>query len=395
MGNVSGSSPDAWLEQLLSEPEESVAARARTSFDRDLRAFERRIVLFGAGNMGRRILARLREDGIEPLAFSDNQSEQWGKTVDGLKVLSPKEAAASYGQSAVFVVTIYNNRHRFPDTREQLSATGCVKVVSVIPVRWKYHETFLPYYHDDLPQRILAQADAIRAAYPLWSDDVSRREYVAQVAWRLHGDFDVLGTPDPEGEYFPPDLIHPRTDEFFVDVGAYDGDTIRKFLLHQRGTFRGAVALEPDARNYRNLLRCISALPAEVGRRIEASALAASNKAGRLRFNNDGLMSAAFSDQGAVEVECVTLDELLRERHPTYIKMDIEGAELDALEGCRQLITEDHPMLAVCVYHTQDHLWKIPLTLRELHPQYRFFLRPHMQECWDTVCYAIPRDRVQ
>src|SRR5262245_6415495 len=174
MGNVPEVSPDAWLEHLLSEPEESVAERARTCFDRDLRTFQKRIVLFGAGNTGRRILARLREDGIEPLAFSDNQSEQWGKTVDGLQVLSPNGAAASYGDNAVFVVTIYNNQHTFPDTREQLSVLGCVKVVSVIPVRWKYHETFLPHYRDDLPQRILPQGDAIRAAYALWSDNLSR-----------------------------------------------------------------------------------------------------------------------------------------------------------------------------------------------------------------------------
>src|SRR5262245_56110568 len=149
MGNVPEVSPDAWLEHLLSEPEESVAERARTCFDRDVRTFQKRLVLFGAGNMGRRILARLREDGIEPLAFSDNQSGQWGKMIDGLQVVPPKDAVASYGHNAVFVVTIYNNRHRFPDTREQLSVLGCVKVVSVIPVRWKYYETFLPYYHDD------------------------------------------------------------------------------------------------------------------------------------------------------------------------------------------------------------------------------------------------------
>ena len=75
--------------------------------------------------------------------------------------------------------------------------------------------------------------------------------------------------------------------------------------------------------------------------------------------------------------------------------MDIEGAELDAIEGSQRVIEEDRPVLALCVYHTQDHLWKVPLAVKEIHEEYRFFLRPHMQECWDTVCYAVPPDRIQ
>ena len=86
-------------------------------------------------------------------------------------------------------------------------------------------------------------------------------------------------------------------------------------------------------------------------------------------------------------------DELLEHEHPTFIKMDIEGAEPDALRGARATIARHRPILAVCVYHLQDHLWSIPLTLREMCGEYDFVLRPHNEEGWDLVCYGVPRER--
>jgi len=169
-----------WLDDLLSELPKAASERARTTFDREVKTFQNRFVLLGAGNMGRRILMRLRQEGIEPLAFADNRSALWGNTLDGLVVLPPEDAATQYGRSATFIVTIYNNNHSFPETRDQLLTLGCENVVSVIPLRWKYHETFLPYFRDDLPDKVLLQRDAIREAYQLWSDDTSRREFVAR-----------------------------------------------------------------------------------------------------------------------------------------------------------------------------------------------------------------------
>jgi hypothetical protein len=87
------------------------------------------------------------------------------------------------------------------------------------------------------------------------------------------------------------------------------------------------------------------------------------------------------------------LDDLLAGSRPTYIKMDIEGAEPDALAGAQRTIRQHRPVLSICVYHTQYHLWSIPLLVHELAPDYRLFLRPHDADGWDSVCYAIPEER--
>jgi hypothetical protein len=75
----------------------------------------------------------------------------------------------------------------------------------------------------------------------------------------------------------------------------------------------------------------------------------------------------------------------------TDLKLDIEGAELDALRGARELISRSRPRLAVCVYHKPEHLWEIPLFLREMCPWCDFYLRSHGHYGFDTVMYAVPR----
>jgi hypothetical protein len=101
-----------------------------------------------------------------------------------------------------------------------------------------------------------------------------------------------------------------------------------------------------------------------------------------------------ISETGTIEINCAPLDEILADSSPTYIKMDIEGAELSALLGAKQVIQEFKPVLAISVYHQQNHLWRIPMIVRSFCDQYSFFLRPHNEEAWDLILYAIPHDRL-
>jgi hypothetical protein len=113
-----------------------------------------------------------------------------------------------------------------------------------------------------------------------------------------------------------------------------------------------------------------------------------------VRFEASGTEASAVGS-GEYEVECVSLDDILAEKKPSFIKMDIEGSELDALAGAENTIKKNLPVLAVCSYHKQDHLWRIPLLIHSFSNEYHFFLRPHLLEVWDLVCYAIPKARLK
>jgi FkbM family methyltransferase len=388
-----GTNLSAHLDTLLAEAPDDARERERTAFDREIDPFGRSIVLFGAGNMGRRILARLREDGVEPHALADNNPALWGKTIDGLPVLRPEDAAARFGRSAAFIVTICNVWHNFPDTRAQLQGLGCAKVLSVLSFRWKHHDRFLPHYRDDLPHKVLAHAAAIRRVFSLWDDEPSRREFVAQIQWQLTGNYDDLTPPAGRDAYFDEAFFALKPDEVVVDCGAFDGDTLRTFLRYRDLAFARYFALEPDPDTFAKLKTMAEALPDEVRARIQVLPYAVGGRRGRVRFAAEGSLGSAISAHGEIEVEQVTLDELSREPAPTFVKMDIEGAEIDALNGARRLITEGKTAFAACVYHAQDHLWSIPLLISGINPRLRYYLRPYMPEGWDSVCYAIPPGR--
>lgn len=389
-------SAGAELDELLARHSlDALRRREATAFDEAVGPLGGNLVLFGAGHLGRRFLAGLRSLGLEPLAFTDNDRTLWSTTVDGVPVLPPAEAARRFGTSAAFVVTIWRGEgtDRMGERRRQLEELGCRCVVPFALLSWKHPAAFLPHYALDLPHHVLEDAETVRRVFQLWADEASRTEYVAQVRWRLELDFDRLPSPVAHEIYFPDDLFGLRDDEVFVDCGAYDGDTLRRFLARRGEAFGGVVAFEPDPANFGRLREWVEGLAPVLQRKIRLHESAVGARRGAVAFSALG-NEASFVGSGSIEVASVTIDEALGSAAPTYIKMDTEGSEPDALAGARTTIARHTPALAICCYHRQDHLWRIPELIRSAADGYRFFLRPHLLEVWDLVCYAVPSARL-
>jgi FkbM family methyltransferase len=389
----------ALLDHLLAGDAATLARDEAAAFDRLARGRQDRIVLLGSGGLGRRALAGLRAYGIEPLAFADNSIARQGTLVDGVRVISPADAAREFGANAVFVVTIWgaNSPHRFEHSRDQLRSLGCDVVVPFPQLFWKVPRATLPHYLMDLPHRILEVKEDVRAAYDVWDDDASREEYVSQVRFRLLADFDGLAHPVKHPQYFPDDLFAWNNTEWILDGGAYDGDTVRTLIALHGSKFGHLHAFEPDPANFAKLTAVVAALPLELQRKITCSQIALASEAGTLHLDalgNASSVTSATAAVGTIAVPADTIDTLIGDGHPTILKLDIEGAEPDALLGAKRTIERDGPVLAICVYHRQDHLWRIPLMLRAWRDDYAFFLRPHNEEGWDLICYAVPRARL-
>ncbi len=187
--------------------------------------------------------------------------------------------------------------------------------------------------------------------------------------------------------YFREELRPLGSDEVFVDCGAFDGDTALSFLDSTQGRFKHLYGFEPDPSNFAKLKSVVDRQPERDRFTIRQAAVG--NRNCTLQFSGDATASSAVGT-GDLRVKCITLDDELGAERPTIIKMDIEGFEPQALAGARKIIEQDAPLLAISSYHSQDHLWKIPLQIREYNPAYRFYLRPHMRDVWDLVCYAVP-----
>jgi len=144
------------------------------------------------------------------------------------------------------------------------------------------------------------------------------------------------------------------------------------------------LAFEPDPANY-------AALRAEIGEDMRATLLpmAAWSCVSTLRFSATQSMASGVADCGELLVQAAPVDDVAVDWGPTLVKMDVEGAELEALRGMEQTIRAYRPDLCLSLYHTPRHLFEIPLLVASWGLGYRFYLRVHEENTFGVVLYAL------
>lgn len=187
-------------------------------------------------------------------------------------------------------------------------------------------------------------------------------------------------------QYFPSDIMELSAHEVFVDCGAYNGETVLDFI-HKAKQYNYIYSFEPDPWQY--VLTKMSLDFARV-EHCEVYNSGVYDCEGELKFSRHTTGASRINQEGDIIVPVVKLDTLLygKPERPTFIKMDVEGAELNALEGCRKIIERDHPKLAISVYHDNIHLYEIPYWIKSNFPDYSIYLRQH-SNFTETVCYAV------
>jgi FkbM family methyltransferase len=382
------------LAPLFQESVDEVRQRERNALEDLLNERQRRVVLFGAGTLGKRALVLLREIGGNVLAYSDNNSAAWDTQIENIPVLSPERVAALYGNSALFLVTIWNDHHWFSETFAQLSGLGCTLISSYAPLYWRFPDTFMQLLLlNEPPHRLYLQAEAVLRAEGVWADQESLNAYRSNIRWRAVGDArDLPGRPRLN-TYFPAELFTLNGSDSLLDCGAFDGDTIRQALECSDSSIRAVYAIEADSLSFARLQGFVKSLGAEISQRIRTFNCAVGLERGFVRFECSGSLTSKVSVEGSL-VELFPLDEIFADTPVTMIKMDIEGAEYDALRGAAKIIRRDQPILAICVYHTQNDIWRIPLLVHEMLPEHRFYLRAYEGDGFQTVMYAVPSNRI-
>jgi FkbM family methyltransferase len=193
-------------------------------------------------------------------------------------------------------------------------------------------------------------------------------------------------------QYAPASVPTPRQHLRFVDGGAYDGDTLLG-LFKAGCTFDAVTAYEPDPENYARLAENVAA--GDFGSELTLFPCGLGSHTGQVRFRSRGLSSSSISPDGDTVIQIVSLDECAPRFRPTYVKLDIEGAEAAALRGMAKTIRAARPALAVCVYHKPADLWEIPQLIADLLPDSDFYLRPHAWNGFELVFYAVPHEMTQ
>lgn len=189
--------------------------------------------------------------------------------------------------------------------------------------------------------------------------------------------------------YFDLEELRPcREQEVFVDAGCFDGFTTRQFFEWCDG--KGySYCLEPDAKNIVTIKQKLTSYD-----NYEIIDAALWSDTTTLSINAKGNFATSVSktdeEDNRQQVRAIALDDMLSDKDVTFIKMDIEGAEMDALYGAARIISEQKPRLAISIYHKPDDIWKIPKIILDYCADYQFYLRHYSFSDYDTVLYAIP-----
>lgn len=185
--------------------------------------------------------------------------------------------------------------------------------------------------------------------------------------------------------YYEPGIIHFEKEEVFVDGGSYDlGKAIDLKMLTG---VKKVYAFEADPKNYEY---CQSIKQKEAFEEAQIYPYGLWSGRETMRFHATGDSGALFSDNGSIEVETCALDDIVDSSDKiTFIKMDIEGAELEALKGCSKTIKRDKPKLAVCIYHKPEDMYELPMFIKSLVPDYRLYMRAYSNREIEMVLYAV------
>lgn len=238
-----------------------------------------------------------------------------------------------------------------------------------------------------------AQKEDMLRVFHLLEDEKSRWIYTNIICNRIAPQFSTASYEQmcQLPQYFPSDLFVLSDKKAVVDGGAYTGDTLISFLKEYGCRFDAYHAFELDADNYNKLLEQVNVLDAEVQKKIHCYRKGLWETNGEIAYGRRSSEDSysIFNGADTETAEVVRMDDCLAGEEVTFIKMDIEGSELQALAGAEGIISRQKPVMAICVYHRLEDIWKVPLYLKELVPEYKIAIRHHAG-FWvsETVCYA-------
>ena len=345
-----------------------------------------RVVLYGAGNVGRDVLGLLTDLGVNVHCFIDAKELQI-QDINGIPIYNPGDQRFSdeFKRETRVILSLFNAYVSVPAILENLKKLGWKNVTTFLQLHRLYpNELGRRYWLTDLDFYPEKEAFYTKAL-DIWADEKSRNLYESILNFRFTLNYSLLPEPDLNGQYFPDDVPSWNLPLDMVDCGAYDGDTLNSAMT-KKITIGKVAAFEPDENNFKKLAKTVQA----INKDIILFPCGVWSHCSQLRFSSGNGSGSAISSVGDTVIQCVSIDEALSSFAPNLIKMDIEGAEYAALRGARKTIQKHRPGLAICLYHNPEHLWQIPLLIAEWGLNYKFYLRCHYYSGFELVFYAIP-----
>lgn len=306
-----------------------------------------------------------------PIMSLENMIQKYKNVNFGILIASPK-----YEKEIITYLENYINKYRIYSFECELYYLCTFNI-----------EEYKKYLSENL--------DKFEELYFTLHDELSKKTLEKVIKGRLSGELDYFRDVFTHKQYFCDDIIKLTEEEIIVDVGASCGDTLKDIVNYTNKKFKKIYCLEPDKMCLVDLVNIKESLKLENVTIIDKGAW---NRNEQLNFLScsDNVSSKIVEDSkqqneknnNIYTIETICIDDVIMDE-VTFIKMDIEGAEIKALNGAKHIIRKYKPKLAICVYHRNEDILEISQYVRMLVPEYKIYLRHHGINGTDTVLYAI------
>ncbi len=330
------------------------------------------IVLYGMGNGADKIISALDRYDIKISGVFASDGFVRQKIFHGFKVTDYNTAKENFGDMIVLVCF----------------GTALPEVIGNIRRIASEQELYapdVPVYGDVLfnMEYVLDNRERLENVYNILADEQSKKVFENAVMYKLTGKIDYLFDCETQPCEIYENILKFSDSETYFDLGAYRGDTVEEFLSIVSG-YNKIVAVEPDFKTYNKL--CAATADIENISNINACV---SDIDGEVLFDMQHSRGSS-AGQGSGSMNSVTLDTLSKESAPTYIKMDIEGAEVAAIKGGADTIVSYKPKMQIAAYHRSEDLIAVPQAVLKINSDYKIYLRhfPSLP-CWDMSYYFV------
>ena len=332
-----------------------------------LKECKKPIVLYGMGNGADKIIDWCEANGVEVAGVFASDEFVRGQSFRGFTVERYDALKERLGEELLVVLAFASERSEVLERFAEIAAEQ-ETLAPHLPL-FDEEETvsvaWLTKYEQELQE-----------VYELLADEQSRLVFSATLNYKLSGRIKYLFECTTQRVADIRTLLAPTADEVYMDLGAYNGDTIKEMGGLTDWRWREAIAVEPDRRSCRKL-RALAEELVQQGLSVEVHEAGIWNEAGELGFSDSGGRQSTFIGAAKKTVPVTTIDAVAAGRSVTLIKMDVEGAEMQAIAGGRQTLEKFAPKLFVAAYHYDVDLFRLPLLLKQIVPQYKIYLRKH------------------
>lgn len=337
---------------------------------------DRRVYIYGMGNGAQKVLRWCEHHNIKVSGIFASDDFVRGQGFHGFEVMTLEQAESIDGELTVLLAF----------------GTELSEIMDRIDSIAERHELFAPEVSvaDDSffeKKWLLDNFDKVSEVYGLLCDEQSRTVFRGLTAFKISGRLSYLREIFTN-EKKPHPLLGLGKDEIYCDLGAYNGDTVLGFARSVDFSYKKIYALEPEKRNFQKCVKNCTELD-----NIELINAACWSHDTTLAFDGGSGRQAKLSGSGGYVIAARSLDSVLSGGRCTYIKYDVEGADIPALMGSRETIKKYSPKICCALYHRCYDYILLPLLINSLNPDYSFFMRQdRYYPAWETELFAMPND---